>query len=91
VIRRHECKHTSDYIILLSLSLRNALRLVLFFCGHDTQAKQVVAKLITDSGFEPFDVGKISSSRFLDPLEQLWNEVSKSGIQQEYIFSLLRR
>jgi predicted dinucleotide-binding enzyme len=47
--------------------------------------------LITDSGFEPFDVGKIYSSRFLDPLEQLWNEVSKSGIQQEYIFSLLRR
>jgi len=63
----------------------------LFFCGDDAAAKQVVAGLIADSGFEPFDVGGISTSRFLEPLEQLWVEILKSGIQQEFILSLLRR
>jgi 8-hydroxy-5-deazaflavin:NADPH oxidoreductase len=63
----------------------------LFFCGEDAEAKQVVAGLIADSGFEPFDVGGIATSRFLEPLEQLWVEILKSGIQQEFILSLLRR
>jgi len=63
----------------------------LFFCGDDAAAKQVVAGLIADSGFEPFDVGGISTSRFLEPLEQLWVEILKSGIQQEFILSLLQR
>ena len=63
----------------------------LFFCGNDPAAKQVVATLISDAGFDPVDVGGIRSSRFLEPLEQLWVEILKSGIQQEFIFSLLRR
>jgi hypothetical protein len=63
----------------------------LFFCGEDAEAKRIVAGLIADSGFEPFDVGGIATSRFLEPLEQLWVEILKSGIQQEFILSLLRR
>ncbi|MFQ6538610.1 MULTISPECIES: NADPH-dependent F420 reductase [Aphanothece] len=63
----------------------------LFYCGNDVAAKQVVAGLIADSGFDPVDVGPIRSSRFLEPLEQLWVEVIKSGIQEEFIISLLRR
>lgn len=64
---------------------------VLFFCGDDAQSKSVVATLIVDSGFEPCDVGGIQTSRFLEPMEQLWVEIAKSGIGQEYVFSLLRR
>jgi hypothetical protein len=63
----------------------------LFFCGDDAGAKQTVAGLIAASGFEPFDVGALSTARFLEPLEQLWVEILKSGIQQEFILSLLRR
>ena len=63
----------------------------LFFCGDDPQAKECVAGLIAESGFEPFDVGPLSSARFLEPLEQLWVAIAKSGIQQEFILSLLRR
>lgn len=66
-------------------------RPTLFFCGDHAEAKQVVARLITDTGFEPFDVGGIRTARFLEPLEQLWVEIIKSGIQQEFILSLLRR
>lgn len=64
---------------------------LLFFCGDDAHSKSVVASLIADSGFEPFDVGGIQTSRFLEPMEQLWVEIAKSGIKQEYVFSLLRR
>lgn len=63
----------------------------LFFCGDDAGAKAVVAGLIRESGFEPFDVGALSTARFLEPLEQLWVEILKSGIQQEFVLSLLRR
>jgi hypothetical protein len=57
---------------------------VLFFCGDDAQSKSVVAMLIADSGFEPLDVGGIQTSRFLEPMEQLWVEIAKSGIGQEF-------
>jgi predicted dinucleotide-binding enzyme len=63
----------------------------LFFCGNDVHAKQLAAKLISDSGFDPVDVGGIRSSRFLEPLEQLWVEIIKSGLKQEFVISLLRR
>ena len=63
----------------------------LFFCGDDADAKAVVAELITASGFSPFDVGGLSTARFLEPLEQLWVEILKSGIQEEFILSVLRR
>lgn len=64
---------------------------VMFYCGDDAQSKSVVATLIAESGFEPFDVGGIQTSRFLEPMEQLWVEIAKSGIGQEYVFSLLKR
>lgn len=32
-------------------------RVVMFFAGEDAEAKEVVATLISDSGFEPVDVG----------------------------------
>ena len=63
----------------------------LFFCGDDPVAKVVVAELITASGFSPFDAGALSTARFLEPLEQLWVEILKSGLQDEFILSLLRR
>lgn len=63
----------------------------MFFCGDDADAKQIVAGLIATSGFEPYDVGALSTARFLEPLEQLWVEIIKSGLQQEFILSLLRR
>ncbi len=63
----------------------------LFFCGDDAEAKQIVASLIAASGFEPVDVGALSTARFLEPLEQLWVEILKSGIQQDFVLSLLRR
>jgi 8-hydroxy-5-deazaflavin:NADPH oxidoreductase len=42
-----------------------------FYCGDDPEAKEVVAKLIQDAGFEPIDVGILKNARYLEPMAQL--------------------
>jgi 8-hydroxy-5-deazaflavin:NADPH oxidoreductase len=42
-----------------------------FHCGDDPEAKEVVAKLIQDAGFEPIDVGILKNARYLEPMAQL--------------------
>lgn len=42
-------------------------RVVMPYAGEDTEAKRVVAGLIEDSGFEPFDVGGWNTVRFIEP------------------------
>lgn len=42
-----------------------------FYCGDDPGAKEVVAKLIQDAGFEPIDVGVLKNARYLEPMAQL--------------------
>jgi 8-hydroxy-5-deazaflavin:NADPH oxidoreductase len=42
-----------------------------FYCGDDLGAKEIVAKLIQDAGFEPIDVGVLKSARYLEPMAQL--------------------
>jgi predicted dinucleotide-binding enzyme len=39
----------------------------LLYCGDDTHAKGVVARLIRDVGFEPVDAGPLRIARYLEP------------------------
>lgn len=43
----------------------------LVYCGDDDDAKETVAQLIRDVGFEPIDVGPLSSARYLEPFTML--------------------
>jgi predicted dinucleotide-binding enzyme len=42
-------------------------RVVMPYAGEDADAKRIVAGLITDSGFEPFDVGGWTQAHFIEP------------------------
>jgi 8-hydroxy-5-deazaflavin:NADPH oxidoreductase len=42
-----------------------------FYCGDDSGAKEIVAKLVQDAGFEPIDVGVLKNARYLEPMAQL--------------------
>jgi predicted dinucleotide-binding enzyme len=42
-------------------------RVIMPYAGDDAAAKHVVAGLINDSGFEPFDVGGWSEAHFIEP------------------------
>ncbi|WP_267879551.1 MULTISPECIES: NADPH-dependent F420 reductase [Kamptonema] len=42
-----------------------------FYCGDYPEAKDVVAKLIQDAGFEPVDAGVLKNARYLEAMGQL--------------------
>lgn len=42
-------------------------RVVMPYAGNNQEAKQVVAQLIKDSGFAPYDVGDADAARFIEP------------------------
>lgn len=46
-------------------------RATMLYCGDNAEAKSVVAKLITDVGFDPIDCGPLSSARLLEPVAML--------------------
>lgn len=48
-------------------------RYALMLSGDDDEAKQVVATLISDSGFAPLDIGGSDDSALQDPGSPLWN------------------
>ncbi len=62
-----------------------------FFCGDDAAAKQTVAELIGDVGFEPIDAGPLAASRQLEPLMLLWIGCSRMLGTRDIAFKLLRR
>lgn len=51
---------------------------VLFLSG-DEKAKQAVAQLIADAGFEAVDLGGIDDSKFQDPGSTLWNNTLEAA------------
>jgi predicted dinucleotide-binding enzyme len=44
----------------------------MFLCGNDEGAKEQVAGIIRQFGWEPYDCGSIVSARALEPLCMLW-------------------
>jgi len=67
-------------------------RPVMFYCGDDTDAKQVVAKLISELVFEPVDAGPLHQARLLEPFALLWISLAiAQGLGRDFAFELLRR
>jgi predicted dinucleotide-binding enzyme len=67
-------------------------RPVMFYCGDDPEAKQVVKKLIVDLVFEPLDAGPLSQARLLEPVALLWITLAlRYGLGREFAYELLRR
>lgn len=46
---------------------RTRRRPSLLYCGNNDDAKNVVAQLIRDVGFEPVDAGPLRIARYLEP------------------------
>lgn len=42
-----------------------------FYCGDDAAAKETVAGLAADIGFEPVDAGPLNHARYLEPVAEL--------------------
>jgi 8-hydroxy-5-deazaflavin:NADPH oxidoreductase len=51
----------------------------LLYCGDDDGAKEVAAQLIRDVGFDPTDVGPLSSARYIEPFTMLIAKLAYDG------------
>ena len=49
------------------------------YCGDDTNAKSVAARLIRDVGFEPLDVGPLRIARYTEPFALLVAQLAYEG------------
>lgn len=62
-----------------------------FYCGNDQEAKDVVATLITDLGFDPIDVGGLCMARYLEPMTSLFIHMAMNGMGSNIAFKVLKR
>ncbi|MFZ5478359.1 MAG: NADPH-dependent F420 reductase [Myxococcota bacterium] len=44
----------------------------MFICGNDAGAKATVSEILTEVGWEPYDVGGVEAARAVEPLAVLW-------------------
>jgi len=51
----------------------------LLYCGDDDEAKEVAAGLIGEVGFDPTDVGLLSSARYIEPFTMLIAKLAYEG------------
>jgi predicted dinucleotide-binding enzyme len=58
---------------------RRTRRPSLVYCGEDADAKQVVAGLIRDVGFEPVDAGPLRTARYAEPFTLLIAQLAYEG------------
>ncbi|HLQ34297.1 MAG TPA: NAD(P)-binding domain-containing protein [Chloroflexota bacterium] len=63
----------------------------MFMCGNDDGAKETVAQICRDFGWNPLDVGGIEGARLLEPLCILWvTVVQRTGVHAQG-FKLLKK
>lgn len=64
---------------------------VMPYCGDDGAAKDVVARLLGDLGFEALDAGPLANARLLEPFGMLWISLAFQRLGPHFAFKLLRR
>ncbi len=67
-----------------------AARSVLWLCGDDVAACDVVAQLATAMGFEPVRLGPLMRARFLEPAALVWITASAS-LGRQFSWGIVRR
>ena len=51
----------------------------LLYCGDDDNAKETIAQLIRDIGFDPTDVGPLQNARYTEPFTMLMAKLAYEG------------
>lgn len=68
------------------------LKPAMFIAGNDTLAKQVVAGLCEEMGWEPVDTGNLAMSLHLEHLALLWIKMARvQGLGSNFVWARLQR
>ena len=69
-----------------------AAKPTLFHCSDEDEAKEIVAKLAQDLGFEPVDVGGLGMARTLEPMALFWIRFAfNRGRNPNFALAMLKR
>jgi predicted dinucleotide-binding enzyme len=63
----------------------------MFICGHDESAKQTVAVILGQFGWETADMGAVEAARAIEPLCMLWCILGFRNNEWTHAFKLLRQ
>lgn len=64
----------------------------MFICGDDPDARQTVAQLAQDVGFEPCVTGPLYHARYFEPMAMLWVDMAYiQGRGPEFAYKILSR
>ena len=63
----------------------------MFLCGNDEGAKEATAKLVTDFGWEPVDVGTLAAAHWLEAMCMVWVSVGARSGRWDRAFKLVGR
>jgi predicted dinucleotide-binding enzyme len=63
----------------------------MFICGDDAGAKEQVARICKDFGWNPIDVGGINLSHYLEAMAMVWIITASTGGHWNQAFKLLRK
>ncbi|MBS1796963.1 MAG: NADPH-dependent F420 reductase [Acidobacteria bacterium] len=67
-------------------------RAVQFVCGDDSEARETVANLAGEIGFDAVDAGELKTARLLEPFAMLWIHLAMTtGLGRDFAFAILRR
>ena len=65
-------------------------RPTMFICGNDDRAREIVAKVLDELGWETADMGKAEAARAIEPLCMLWCIPGFTRNEWSHAFKLLR-
>ena len=64
----------------------------MLYAGDDAGAKRTAAKLASDVGFDPVDVGPLSAARLLEPAALVWITLAiRQNMGTDFALTLVRR
>ena len=69
----------SEVLFDVFAARRKASRPSLVYCGDDSGAKELVASLIRDVGFDPVDAGPLRTARYSEPFTLLIGRLAFEG------------
>ena len=73
-------------------SLYASQAVTMFICGDDPEAKETVAQLAKDVGFEPCITGPLYHARYFEPMAMLWVDMAYlQGNGPDFAYKILRR
>lgn len=69
----------SEVLFSVFEARKKASRPSLVYCGDDAGAKKTAAALIRDVGFDPIDMGSLSTARYIEPFSLLVAQIAYGG------------